>query len=81
MSRIYNTRQPLDTNYNVHLSDDGTWPIDKIIAVAALEIVKELRKLNTLMHCHNTTGIPHTLKRIDKRLAKHLPLRPGRNKR
>lgn len=27
-------------------------------------ILEELRRLNTLLHCHNFTGIPHTLQTI-----------------
>lgn len=34
-----------------------------------------LQRLVSIMECHNTHSIPHTLKRIDKRLAKNLPLR------
>ena len=39
--------------------------------IAVLFVIRdELKKLNALLHCHNFTGIPHTLTSIKKNTTK-----------
>lgn len=76
MSRSHSTRERCP-EISLHLNADGTWPSQTVTNALLADVLKELRMLNELLHCHNTTGIPHTLKRIDRRLAKHAPLRKG----
>ena len=41
-----------------------------------LKLNNELqRRILAVLECRNTSAIPHTLARIDRRLAKHLPLK------
>ena len=53
----------------------NTVSFDTINAALLLNIRDELKRLNDLLYCVNFVGIPHTLKRIDKRLAKSHPLK------
>lgn len=39
-----------------------------------MDIRDELQRLNELLHCHNFTGLPAVLRRIDRRLAMRRPL-------
>lgn len=40
-----------------------------------LDIRDELQRLNDLLHCRNFLDVPHTLRRIDRRLATTRKLR------
>jgi hypothetical protein len=40
-----------------------------------MDIRDELKKLNSLMHCSNVIGGFRALQRLDRRLAKKVPLR------
>jgi len=74
-----------DINWAVRELDNGcieSWEQVQICLLMDLRdemkaLNQELRRLNSLMYCSNTIGIPHTLKRIDKRLATKLPLKKG----
>jgi hypothetical protein len=46
------------------------WTYEGIQVAALLSIRDELRKLNTLLHCPNFTGIPQTLRDIKKNTTK-----------
>jgi hypothetical protein len=46
-----------------------------------MDIRDELQTLNRLLHCGNFTGIPQTLKRMDRRLAQRTKLPKGRAKK
>ena len=54
------------------------WTWEHVGIEVMMDIRSELRRLNNLLHCQNFQNMPHTLKRIDKRLARHAPLSPGR---
>jgi hypothetical protein len=59
--------------------DGGTEHRHDDIQIAVLmDIRDELQRLNELLYCSNFVGMPHTLKRIDRRLAAHAPLKKGR---
>lgn len=60
--------KPNTTGGNTHC-----W--ESIHAALLMDICDELKRMNDILHCHNTVKIPHTLTRIDKRLAKHIPLK------
>ena len=60
-------------NANWNLNEKPDW---RGVTVAVLmDIRDELQKLNHLLHCHRFTGIPETLHRIDRRVAKKIRLR------
>lgn len=71
---------------------DVKWTVGETpdISGASLTVLMDLRdeakrsndlleRLVNVLECHNTFAIPHTLTRIDRRLAAHLPLK-GRAK-
>lgn len=57
---------------NIHRKPSGglTGPNDAWQLVALYEILVELRKLNSLLHCSNFVGIPTTLRKIQANTAK-----------
>jgi hypothetical protein len=44
-----------------------TNPEDRVVAVL-MDIRDEMKELNALLHCHNFTGIPATLRSIRRKL-------------
>ena len=67
--------QTADKRWRVagHVSSDGTTCIDSYdgIQIALLmDIREELRRLNTLFHCHNAIDIPNILRKIAKNTTK-----------
>jgi hypothetical protein len=48
---------------------------EAVHASLLMDIRDELKRLNSLLYCRNFLDVPHTLKRIDRRLAKKVPLR------
>jgi hypothetical protein len=65
-----------DTDWNVPTTAGGGSESMVGAQLAVLmDIRDELKRLNSLMYCMNTVQIPHTLKRIDRRLATKLPLK------
>ena len=48
---------------------------DSIHAALLMDIRDELQRLNHLLHCQNFQGLPHAIRRIDRRLAKKIRLR------
>lgn len=52
------------TDFNGGLATDG------VQAATLLEIYRELKKLNALLHCHNATAIPDILREISKNTTK-----------
>lgn len=68
-------------DWNVGDADrDGRFTYDQIQTSLLMDIRDELQRLNNLLHCGNFTGMPHTLKRIDRRLAQTNKLPKGRTK-
>lgn len=69
-------------NFNLPCTEEqlanGTWDANDIVIVLLHGIRAELTKLNALLHCFNFQQIPHTLKRIDKRLSTTRKLTKGR---
>lgn len=55
-----------------------TGPIDAWQLVALHEILVELRRLNSLLHCHNFVAVPSKLERIARNTAK--PRAPRKRK-
>lgn len=52
------------------------------IAVAVLmDIRDELQTLNRVFACHNAQDIPHILRRLDRRLAKKIPLKTTKKRK
>lgn len=47
----------------------------QVQAAVLMDIRDELQKLNSMLSCPNFMGMPHVLKRIDKRLAKKISLK------
>lgn len=69
-------------SFTVTPQADGTntWPDSCITHQLLYDIREELKELNAIMKCHNTRQIPYTIKRIDARLQKFMPLRPRKTK-
>ena len=67
-----------DFNWQIATNEDGTTPAADARLAVMMDIRDELKRLNALLHCHRFMDIPDTLRRIDRRLAKHLPLRGKR---
>jgi len=42
---------------------------DGAMLAVLMDIRDELQRLNELLHCRNFLDVPHTLRRIDRRLA------------
>jgi hypothetical protein len=61
-----------DLNTTITVNDDGSQSADTetIMMCALFQIRDELQRLNTLLHCHNFTDIPHKLERIKKNTTK-----------
>lgn len=83
MSRTHSTRNRAP-DFTLHLDPEG-WPDSAITNALLADIRREaekqtqlLERMVRILECHNTTGIPHTLARIDRRLATHMPLKRGR---
>lgn len=73
MSRRQNRRNiDWETPENPHFR----W--EHVTVEVLMDIRQELKRLNELLHCHNAVGMPQTLKKIDRRLQKHMPLPIGR---
>lgn len=79
MSYKHNTK---DTPGDFTLNIADYWTHDQIQIAMLADIRREareqtqlLRRMVSVLECHNTWSIPHTLKRIDRRIAKNLPLR------
>ena len=49
-------------DWEIWLNDDGTLAYERVRVILLQEIRDELKRLNTLMHCHNTVTIPRELK-------------------
>jgi predicted metalloenzyme YecM len=63
-TRFKNVSWPLPTE------KDGRIQSWEAVQIAILmDIRDELQRLNSLLHCHNFTGIPATLRGISKKLA------------
>lgn len=78
MAKEIPARQKFGTEWNIWQQDDGTFYTDQIQLVLLMEIREELKTLNRLLNCRRFVGIPHTLSRIDRRLAKVRPLKTRR---
>lgn len=61
-----------DVNWNI---PEGTPSVDQAILAVVMDLRDELQKLNKLLHCWRFIEIPSTLKRIDARMAKNMPIR------
>lgn len=55
-----------DSNWNLPDPQVQTWEQAQVAVL--MDIRDELKMLNTLLHCHNFTGMPAILRRIDRRL-------------
>lgn len=62
----------------VHDNGSQTFASDDIMITLLSDIRDELKEIHAILGCVNTVGIPHTLKRIDRRLATRFGLRKGR---
>jgi hypothetical protein len=73
-----NTRHK-DADWELPTTDEGrikSW--DYVQIAVLMDIRDELQRLNSLLHCHNFQQIPHTLKRIDRRLSTTRKLTRGK---
>lgn len=61
-----------DFGSDIRRTDNGSkvGPYEAWQLVALHEILVELRKLNTLLHCGNFVNVPHKLERIAKNTTK-----------
>jgi hypothetical protein len=55
--------------FNLHIGEDG-WPPDRIQIMILCDIRRELKKLNSLLHCHNFIEIPKILRGVRKNTYK-----------
>ncbi len=56
--------------WTVTARPDGYYSHDSVHTAILQDIRDELQKLNALLHCHNFTGIPHSLTQIVKNTKK-----------
>lgn len=68
-------RRRRNVEWKLNVDSNGCVSMDDAQLAVLMDIRDELQKLNRLLACHNFTNMPHVLKRIDKRLAKKVPLR------
>lgn len=61
------------TSVSVLTNDDGCASLDTWQTAMLVQIRDELRKLNTLLHCHNTVAIPQILRQIEANTRKPKP--------
>lgn len=52
---------------NWNIGDRPTWDGAKLAVL--MDIRDELKELNSLLHCHNFTDIPHILRGIRRKLS------------
>lgn len=57
---------------NKELSVDGR-ALERMTLEVLMDVRAELRRMNGLLHCHNFTGIPMTLKAISRKLPARKP--------
>lgn len=50
---------------------DGSISWDRVDTALLMDIRDELQRLNALLHCHNFTGMPTTLKSIRRAMPVH----------
>ncbi len=64
-THLASTKYAVD--WKLHSSDGGhSWPKDTIQIILLQEIRDELKKLNTLLHCHNFVNIAKEMRDIGK---------------
>lgn len=63
--------------FRLHVDSPNQWDTARIQAAVLMDIRDELQKLNALLHCHNFTGIPTTLRSI----RRAMPVRRRKGKR
>lgn len=71
-------RKHKDVDWQVPEGDNGavkTW--DYVQLCVLLDIRDELKQLNATLGCYRVGRMTDDVARIDRRLAKHLPLRKG----
>ena len=52
-----------DRNWRVY-TEDGRLSHNQVIKALLIDIRRELKSLNSLLHCHNTLEIPRLLRKI-----------------
>lgn len=64
-------RRGHDWYVRVRHNDDGTFAVEEseVHTILLCEIRDELKKLNTLLHCHNFQTLPREIQEINRRLA------------
>ncbi len=63
-------RRKKDIDWTV-AEEDGRVPTwERVIVAVLMDVRDELKRLNTLLYCHNFTGIPQTLRAIRKNTTK-----------
>ena len=66
MSKPVNYSKVANADWDVWQNDDGLYSDDSVTRAILLDIRRELRTLNQLLHCPNFVGIPATLRGIAK---------------
>jgi hypothetical protein len=67
------TSDTANQNLEFDLGVEGGWRDGQIAIVILCDIRRELKKLNTLLHCSNFTDIPPILRGVRKNTTKRRP--------
>jgi hypothetical protein len=68
---VISCRAKRGASFSVHYDAvDNTWGLDAMMVVLLTDIRDELQALNALLGCANFTGIPGTLKGIERNTTK-----------
>lgn len=62
-------------DWNIHSDTEGTWATGSIQCFLLADIRRELRTLNRTLSCHRVPAMADAMIRLEKRIAKRIPLR------
>ena len=73
-------RRPGRINLEWETPKDGPFNWEHVAIEVLMDIRAELRTLNRTLSCHRVPRMSDDIHRMEKRLAKHMPLTRGRKK-
>lgn len=70
MGKFVNRHVVRDSEWSVWQLDNGKYDDTAVTRAILLDIREELKRLNSLLHCHNFTAIPFKLDAIKRNTTK-----------
>lgn len=70
-----------DISWNLANSDGKIASWEMVVIAVMMDVRDELKRLNSLLYCHNFTGIPQTLRKVEKNTRKKKRAAPARKLR